>query len=96
MRWLKSAVRCLASRVLNLLARSPQRFSWLQHAVIFAFIHQNAPSEWRLIFMLIAGVLFVTGLFFVIFGSAEAQEWGKFNESSVDEETIPETRTAIA
>ncbi len=44
---------------------------------------QNTIREWRIVFFVIAIILTISGLFFLIFGSATAQAWGDYAETKV-------------
>ncbi|XP_077289176.1 putative inorganic phosphate cotransporter [Arctopsyche grandis] len=40
-------------------------------------VNDNDPKEWRSVFMINAGILFVTNLFFIVFGTSRKQSWNE-------------------
>ncbi len=49
--------------------------------VIAGLAPNNTADEWRFVFLVVAGTLVMTNLFYVIFASAEPAEWTKDNAS---------------
>uniref|UniRef100_A0A1I7YTJ1 MFS domain-containing protein n=1 Tax=Steinernema glaseri TaxID=37863 RepID=A0A1I7YTJ1_9BILA len=52
-------------------------FSSAAPTFISAILVHNTPDEWSIVFFTIAAMNVFTGVFFAVFGSANAQEWSK-------------------
>ena len=47
---------------------------------------KELQSEWRVVFYISAGVFFLGGIVFVIFGSSELEEWAKIEDDKTKQE----------
>jgi len=53
--------------------------------VVGAITVDGTSGQWRIVFLIIAGTLIVTGTLFLFFGSAEIQDWAKHKPSTAEE-----------
>uniref|UniRef100_A0A914XF85 Major facilitator superfamily (MFS) profile domain-containing protein n=1 Tax=Plectus sambesii TaxID=2011161 RepID=A0A914XF85_9BILA len=66
------------SAVVNSLSRTvAQIASMIAPFIVAAITHKRLASEWQIVFILLAAILFVSGLFFLICGSASVEEWAQ-------------------
>uniref|UniRef100_A0A914EE05 Uncharacterized protein n=1 Tax=Acrobeloides nanus TaxID=290746 RepID=A0A914EE05_9BILA len=42
----------------------------------------GSSYEWRLIFVIAAGINILAGIFFIFFGSAETQKWNEYKQKN--------------
>ena len=62
--------------------------------IVSFFFFKGSVSQWRTVYCVLASVLFVSNLFFVIYGSADVQKWNnpkEKNHEKADEETQEDT-----
>jgi len=53
--------------------------------IVGAITVEGTQSEWLTVYYIIAAGLFITGIHFLIFGSAKVQPWGQVNDDAANE-----------